>query len=52
MEFPGNADMRPPREFMQPFGDFFYVVFIKYQKKLHSCEAKFLGRIESVCSRP
>jgi hypothetical protein len=32
MEFPENAPMKPPREFMQPFGGFLGLVFIKYQK--------------------
>jgi hypothetical protein len=31
-EFPEDTNIMPPRGFMQPFGGFLDVVFIKYQK--------------------
>jgi len=31
-EFSEDTDIKPPREFMQPFGGFLDLVFIKYQK--------------------
>jgi hypothetical protein len=32
MEFTENADMRPPRGALYPFGGFLDFTFIKYQK--------------------
>jgi len=32
MGFPEDAPMKPPGEFMQPFGGILDLVFIKYQK--------------------